>query len=157
MTTFIAAPVERCFRLSLSIDLHLASTPGERAIAGVTSGLIRNGEHVTWSGRHFGLRLKHESVIDGWRPFSYFRDTMVRGVFRSFQHEHHFAAMDDGTRLRDEIRFSAPLGPLGRLAERRVRAHLVKFLRRRNDMLQRVAQSGEGWQRYLDGPPIERT
>ena len=128
----------------------------ERAIAGKTAGLLLPGETVTWSGRHFGLRLRHTSVIDGWRPFSFFRDRMVTGVFRSFEHDHHFAAMDDGTRMRDEIRFSAPLGPLGRLVEGRVRAHLTKFVHRRNAALKRVAESEE-WHRYLDAqPPIAR-
>ena len=40
--TKIAAPPGRCFLLSLSIDIHKASTKqtSERAIAGVTSGII---------------------------------------------------------------------------------------------------------------------
>ena len=143
--------MERCFRLSLSLELHRDSG-GERIVAGKSGGLLLHGETVTWSGRHFGLRLRHESVIDGWRPFSFFRDTMVQGVFRSFAHDHHFAAMDDGTRMRDEIRFHAPLGPVGRLVEGRVRAHVMKFLLRRNAYLKRIAESEE-WHRYLDGQP----
>ena len=154
MTTMIQAPVERCFRLSLSVELHLASVgSGERVVAGVASGLMRSGDTVTWSGRHFALRLRHTSVIDGWRPFVYFRDAMVEGWFASFAHDHHFATMDDGTRMRDEMQFSAPLGVLGRVAERAaLRRHLVKLLRRRNAMIKRVAESDE-WHQYLDGQP----
>ncbi|MEZ4309048.1 MAG: hypothetical protein R3F14_13505 [Polyangiaceae bacterium] len=46
ITTLIAAPVERAFDLSRSIDLHTVSTAetGETAVAGVTSGLIGLGE-----------------------------------------------------------------------------------------------------------------
>src|SRR5215467_10893054 len=42
LTTHISAPLERCFHLCRSIDLHMASTnwTGEKAVAGVTSGLI---------------------------------------------------------------------------------------------------------------------
>ena len=159
MTTWIAAPVERVFLLSLSVELHLDSArrSRERAVAGVTSGLMRSGDRVTWSGRHFGLRLRHESVIDGWRPFTYFRDSMVSGTFRSFRHEHHFAAMDDGTRMRDELHFTAPLGRLGRMVEGRVRAHLLHFLWQRNERIKQAAESGD-WHRYLDGqPPVERS
>lgn len=156
MTTWIAAPVERCFRLSLSLELHLDSIRRERIVEGKPGGLLLQGETVTWTGRHFGVRLRHQTVIDGWRPFSFFRDSMVRGAFRSFAHEHHFAAMDDGTRLRDEVRFSMPLGPLGRMAEGRVRAHLTRLLQRRNAYLKRVAETAE-WHKYLDGQPaIER-
>ncbi|WP_421978731.1 hypothetical protein [Roseivirga seohaensis] len=47
--TIIKAPVQRCFDLSRSIDLHQISTieTKERAIAGKTSGLIGLNETVT--------------------------------------------------------------------------------------------------------------
>ena len=55
LETKIAAPPERCFLLSLNIDLHMESTAPTRevAIAGVTHGIIGPGETVTWRGRHF--------------------------------------------------------------------------------------------------------
>jgi ligand-binding SRPBCC domain-containing protein len=152
LTTWIDAPVERCFKLSTSIDLHIAST-GEQAVGGVTTGLIGEGEMVKWSSRHFGLRLHHTGRIDGWRPYSYFRDVMVESMFRHFEHEHFFAVMDDGTRMRDEVRFSIPGGSLGRLATRLfVRRHLTVFLTKRNAEIKRVAESEE-WHHYLDGRP----
>ena len=157
MTTLINAPVERCFRLSLSVDLHLkaAERTGERVLAGVSSGLIRAGQTVTWSGRHLGLRSEHTSVIDGWRPYTYFRDTMTKGRFAHFAHEHHFAPMNDGTRMRDDVDFSAPLGPLGRFVEGRLRKHLREFLLEHNAFLKQVAES-ELWHQYLDKePPLD--
>jgi ligand-binding SRPBCC domain-containing protein len=155
LVTWIDAPVERCFRLATSIDLHIASTvsTGEKAVDGVVTGLICGGETVTWQGRHFGVRLRHTSLVDAWRPCSYFRDVMVRGMFARFQHEHFFAAMDDGTRMRDEIRFCAPWGSLGRLATRLVvRKHLTTLVTKRNALIKRVAESEE-WHTYLDGRP----
>ena len=49
LTIEINAPIERCFDLSRSIDLHTLSTShtNEKAIAGVTSGLIGLNEEVT--------------------------------------------------------------------------------------------------------------
>jgi ligand-binding SRPBCC domain-containing protein len=155
LMTWIDAPVERCFKLSTSIDLHVASaaTTGEEAVDGVITGLIGEGETVTWRGRHYGVRLRHKSRIEGWRPYSYFRDVMIDGVFQRFEHEHFFAPMDDGTRMRDEIRFTAPWGPLGRMATKMfVRKHLTAFLIRQNTMIKRVAESEE-WHKYLDGRP----
>ncbi len=151
LTTWMDAPVERCFKLAASIDLHLvtAEAIGETAVDGVTSGLIGAGEMVTFEGRHFGLRLSHTSRIDGWRPYSYFRDVMVDGSFARFEHEHHFAAMDDGTRMRDEIRFAAPYGLMGRTAEKVLKRHFMKLLKRRNALIKRVAESEE-WRRYLE-------
>jgi ligand-binding SRPBCC domain-containing protein len=152
LATWIDAPVERCFLLSLSVDLHVASARSsrERAIGGVTTGLMSEGETVTFQGHHFGVPLKHTSLIDIARPYSHFRDVMTEGVFKTFEHDHHFAPMDDGTRIRDEIRFEAPLGILGRWATRLfVRRHLAVFLNERNAVIKRVAESDE-WQRYLN-------
>jgi ligand-binding SRPBCC domain-containing protein len=152
LTTWIDAPVERCFKLSASIDLHLASaaSTGEKAVDGVTTGLIGDGQMVTWNARHFGLRLHHASRIDGWRPYAYFRDVMVEGVFQRYEHQHFFAVMDDGTRMRDEIRLSLAGGSLGRLVGPLVRKHLIALLLRRNATIKRVAESEE-WHHYLDG------
>ena len=49
METHVKAPIDRCFDLSRSIDLHVISTKNshERATAGRTSGLIALGETVT--------------------------------------------------------------------------------------------------------------
>jgi ligand-binding SRPBCC domain-containing protein len=155
LTTWIDAPVERCFKLSTSIDLHVvsAASTGEMAVDGVTTGLIGNGEMVTWQGRHFGLKLRHASRIDAWRPYSYFRDVMIDGVFARFEHEHFFAPMDEGTRMRDEVRFSAPWGVLGRVATKMlVRKHLMELLTRRNAVIKQVAESAE-WHRYLSDRP----
>jgi hypothetical protein len=146
LSTWIDAPVERCFLLSLSIDLHVASgrDAGERAIEGVTSGLISEGQAVTFQGRRFGVRWRHSSRIEMLRPYSYFRDVMVDGHFNRYEHDHHFAAMDDGTRMRDEIVFS--LGwSLGRLGARK---RLAASLKQRNAMIKRVAESEE-WRKYL--------
>jgi hypothetical protein len=54
LTTFIAAPAERVFNLSRSINLHKISTSdtGEDAIAGTTTGLINLNETVTWRAKH---------------------------------------------------------------------------------------------------------
>jgi len=152
LTTWMDAPVERCFKLATCIDLHVASAAqtGEKAIGGVTSGFIGEGETVQWRGRHLGRTRTHTSKVDGWRPYSYFRDVMVEGSFALFEHEHHFAVMDDGTRMRDEIRFAAPYGALGRIAEKTViRRHLVRLLKQRNAFIKRTAES-DGWRKYLE-------
>jgi ligand-binding SRPBCC domain-containing protein len=153
LVTWIDAPVERCFRLSANIDLHVASAAStkEEAVDGVRSGLIGEGQTVTFRGRHFGFNLSHTSRIEAWRPYTFFRDVMIAGHFKRFEHDHHFAAMDDGTRVRDEIRFSAPWGVLGRLAAvLLLRRHLTTMLSRRNEVIKRVAESEE-WHAYLDG------
>jgi ligand-binding SRPBCC domain-containing protein len=153
--TRIAAPPDRCFLLSLNIDLHKESTAqtSERAIAGVTHGLIGPNETVTWQGRHFGLMLTHETLISKYARPHHFQDIMLRGTFKSFEHDHYFDEQPDGTTLmRDELRFAAPLGPLGWLAETLIlRRYLSSFLMERNQLIKAVAESPEArWKKYID-------
>jgi ligand-binding SRPBCC domain-containing protein len=153
--TRIAAPPERCFLLSLNIDLHKESTAqtNERAIAGVTHGLIGPNQTVTWQGRHFGLMLTHETLISKYARPHHFQDIMLRGTFKSFEHDHYFDEQPDGTTLmRDELRFAAPLGPLGWLAETLIlRRYLSSFLMERNQLIKVVAESPEArWKKYID-------
>jgi len=154
LETRIAAPARRCFFLSLNIDLHMQSTAGtrERAVAGVTTGLIGEGESVTWRGRHFGLMLQHTSKITQYEPPSFFQDVMTAGLFKSFEHDHRFQEQDGGTVMREEVRFSAPFGVLGLMVERLVlRTYLNRFLLERNKFVKQVAES-EMWREYLSKP-----
>ena len=160
LETEIAASPERCFLLSLSIDLHMDSTAPtrERAIAGVTHGIIGPNQTVTWRGRHFGLMLTHTSLIDRYDPPIYFRDVMIKGHFRSFEHEHFFEpTKDGGTIMRDRLAFKAPFGMVGRLAERLVlRSYLTQFLRQRDAAIRRVAESPSGeWRQYLRNTSLQ--
>jgi len=152
LSTLIAAPIERVFDLARSIDLHTASTAatGERAVAGVTSGLIGSGEQVTWRARHFGVWQSLTSRIEIFERPSHFRDSMVRGAFRRFDHDHFFEPCAEGTRMRDVFDYASPLGILGRLAdglflERYMRA----LLSERNRVIKEVAESQDAWRQYV--------
>jgi ligand-binding SRPBCC domain-containing protein len=151
LETLIGAPVDRCFMLSLSVDLHIDSThpTRERAIAGVTSGVMQMGEQVTWEARHLGLRQRLTSQITEYNRPSFFQDTMLSGPFSNFQHDHRFKPQDSSTLMTDELRFSAPLGLLGRAAERLfLRDYLTRFLLNRNEAI-RVAAESRQWEKYL--------
>ncbi|HET7584295.1 MAG TPA: SRPBCC family protein [Gemmatimonadaceae bacterium] len=151
LTTRIAAPLERCFDLSRSVELHTHSTAetGERAVAGRTSGLLELGEQVTWEARHFGVRQRLTSCISAYDRPSHFRDSMVRGAFRRIDHDHYFTPDGNGgTIMRDVLEYDAPLGVLGRIAERLVlTAHLHRLLERRNEAIKSIAESDQ-WRSY---------
>jgi ligand-binding SRPBCC domain-containing protein len=129
----------------------MASTAGtrEQAVAGVTTGLIGEGKSVTWRGRHFGLMLQHTSRITQYEPPAFFQDVMTAGAFKSFEHNHRFQELEGETVMRDELRFSAPLGALGLMVERLVlRDYLTRFLLERNKFVKQIAES-EMWREYL--------
>ena len=156
LRTFIAAPRERVFDLSRSIDLHQRSTgsTGETAVAGRTAGLIELGETVTWRARHLGVTQHLTSRIAGFDRPRWFRDEMVRGAFAWMEHDHWFDTADGGTVLRDRFRFAAPLGPLGRIAELvLLRRYMTRFLVARNAHIKHVAESEE-WREFLGGGDV---
>jgi len=150
-----AAPAQRTFDLARSIGVHLLANThfGEQATAGVCTGLIGPGEQVTWRARHFWVRQSLTSAITVYDPPGYFQDTMLRGAFKSMQHDHYFRELPANggqpqTEMRDVFRFSAPLGPLGWLAERMVlRRYMRNLLRERNRIIQQVAADGS-WRKY---------
>ncbi len=152
LITVIGAPIERVFDLARSIDLHTASTlgTGERAVSGVTSGLIGRGQEVTWRARHFGVWQHLTSRITAFERPIHFTDEMVRGAFRRMEHQHLFEATSEGSTMRDIFEFSSPLGILGRIADRLVlQRYLRSFLIERNRIIRETAES-EAWRKYLN-------
>jgi len=152
--TTINAPIERCFDLARSVEVHLAGNIhwGEQAVAtaGVTSGLVSLGQRVTWRAKHFGLWQTLTSEITAMEPPGYFQDTMIHGAFRSMKHDHFFRSLSSGnTEMKDVFCFAAPFPGLGLLAEALVlRRYMRALLHERNMALKQIAESSE-WRQYL--------
>ncbi|WP_326099807.1 SRPBCC family protein [Paenibacillus pabuli] len=133
----IHAPIERCFDYARDMDIHTRTVwkhTREQAVAGVTTGRIGEGDTVTFEARHFGIRQKLTSrIIEYNRPYL-FVDQMERGAFKSMRHEHSFTRIDEQmTCMRDTLRFEAPLGVLGWVAERAfLKRYMLAFLKSRN-------------------------
>lgn len=143
ITTSIAAPLATCFDLARSVDAHLESAAGtgERVVGGKLSGLLELGDEVTWEAKHFGITQRLSSKITAYRPRTFFQDRMTRGAFRFLEHDHFFEPEGDGTLMIDVMRFQAPLGPLGWIAERILLApHLREFLTTRGLALKAMAE-----------------
>jgi ligand-binding SRPBCC domain-containing protein len=149
--TPIDAPPERVFDLARSIDAHQHSTSHthERAVAGVTRGLIGMGQEVTWEARHFGIKQRLTVRITGFERPARFQDTMISGAFKSMKHDHEFNPYLPGTLMVDHFEFESPGGLLGRLFDRVFLAgYMRRFLVRRNQVLKRLAES-EDWRKYI--------
>jgi ligand-binding SRPBCC domain-containing protein len=148
----ITAPIQRCFDLSRSIELHLLGTKdtGEQAVGGVRAGLIGPDEFVRWRAKHLGVRQHLTSKITAFDFPNYFQDTMTEGAFKFMQHDHFFTALGDSqTEMRDRFTFAAPLPVLGSIAEHLfLRRYMDRFLRRRNEILKQVAES-DRWQDFI--------
>jgi len=148
---FIDAPIDLVFDLSRSIEAHLHSTrhTGERVVDGLTSGLLEAGNEVTWEARHLGVRQRLTvHMVFCQRP-ERFRDSMVRGAFRRFDHDHVFESSDGGTIVRERFDFEAPLGWLGRAAEALfLTRYMRRFLMRRLETIKSLAESSD-WRNHI--------
>ncbi|MEH6305659.1 SRPBCC family protein [Olivibacter sp. CPCC 100613] len=145
LTTTIRADIDICFDLSRSIDLHCISTVGtdERAIDGVTCGLIGFNETVTWQAKHFGIRQRLTSKITAYdRPF-HFRDEQLKGAFAHIRHDHFFKSVDHATLVIDHFDYGVPYGVFGKSFDRVIlNNYLRRFLEERNRIIKDYAESG---------------
>lgn len=151
LKTKINAPIERCFLLSLSVDLHQLSTKqtNERAIAGVTSGLMKLNDVVTWRAKHFGVYQNLTSKITEYESPKFFVSEMVKGAFKKFHHKHIFEQRGNETVMTDKIEIKAPFGLVGELFTKFIlKDYMAKFLKERNKTIKQIAE-GNDWKKLL--------
>ncbi len=147
----IKAPIERVFDLARCIDLHekTMSMHNEKAIAGITKGLINLGETVTWEATHFKVRQNLTSKITEFNYPKHFRDEMVKGAFKRFTHDHYFEETKGSTIMNDVFDYTSPLWFLGKIADALFLENYMKnMLEERNNLIKSVAES-EDWRKFL--------
>jgi hypothetical protein len=157
LTTWIKAPVDRCFRLATSVDVHqiMASLSLDGARKPSLFRQFSPGDHLTWTG-HLALLPRYTTRILQVRPYACYREVLEAGCFLHFEHDHHFTPLNEGTRMRDEIRFVIPPGILGPMTTPLVRRYLIWRISTRNSLLRKIAQSGL-WKQYLESAPVAQT
>ena len=152
LTLFIAAPAERVFNLSRSINLHQISTidTNEKAIGGVLNGLININETVTWQAKHLFKTRQFTSKITAMQSPDFFIDEMLKGDFKSFHHEHHFKAVENGSIMIDVVNFESPYGIIGKIANSLfLKSYIEKLLIKRNTVIKDYAET-QKWKVILN-------
>ena len=145
------APIEIVFDLSRSIDFHMHTQKRhhEVAVKGKTSGLSELGDTVTWHARHFGIPQYLTAKITQFdRPYS-FRDSMVKGSFKSFDHDHFFKVEGDKVHAIDIFDYESPLFWIGNIADSLfLKRYMTKFFERKNQITKEVLDSG-AWNQFI--------
>jgi len=143
LQTVIKADIQTVFDLARDIDLHQKSTfkTGEKAIAGRTSGLIEQGETVTWRAKHLGFYQTHTSEIINMEKPDQFTDIMLKGTFKSLRHQHIFRQEGENTTMTDIFEFESPLGIIGKLFNKFfLKNYMTGFLLERNKLIKATAE-----------------
>jgi ligand-binding SRPBCC domain-containing protein len=149
--TKINAPINRCFDLSTSIDLHKisASKSKEEVISGRSEGLIILNETVTWKAKHFGIWHKMKVKISEYDRPNFFIDEMVNGRFKFMKHKHEFKSEGNLTIMIDYFDFASPLGILGKLVDKVILSkYMENFLLERNQIIKEFAETDK-WKQVL--------
>jgi ligand-binding SRPBCC domain-containing protein len=152
LTTFVAAPAERVFDLSRSIDLHKQAMNkyNEAAVAGTRFGLIEKDETVTWKAKHFFKNRLLKVKVTEMKPYESFTDEKVEGDFKAMKHVHHFKPCDNGTIMIDLFEFESPYGFIGKIFNSLVLSkYMARLLEQRNKMIKEFAETDK-WKRLLE-------
>ena len=106
----VRSSIETVFDLCRSVQVHLvsASETKEELVGAVTRDLLELGDEVTFKATHFGVSQTVTSWITKFDRPRMFRDSMVSGAFRRFDHDHVFTPVGDSTLVEDRFDFDAP-------------------------------------------------
>src|SRR5687767_1658363 len=151
LTTFVAAPIERVFDLSRSIDLHQQSMLryNERSVGEKRSGLMKTGDVVIWQAKHLLKERKLKVAITDMKPPFSFVDEQVEGDFAMMKHEHYFKELQNGTFMIDQFHFEIAYGKLGALFNQvYFTRYMQRLLEERNELIKKVAE-GANWKQFL--------
>lgn len=143
LTTKIKASKQVVFDLSRNIDLHQLSMKDskEKAIEGITSGLINLNDTVTFKGKHFGVYLTHQSRITKMKLYDCFTDEMIKGSFKSFIHHHEFEEDHGITTMTDKIFYEVPYGIVGKIFDNLIlKRYIQNLIEKRNNILRQQSE-----------------
>jgi ligand-binding SRPBCC domain-containing protein len=152
LTTYIAAPQDRVFDLSRSIDLHKASMKKyrESIIDGRMNGLLDLNESVTWTARHLMKQRVLKIRLTKLQRPDYFIDEQEEGDFKMLKHEHYFKPIENGTIMIDQFHYETPMGWVGKFVNSIYLENYIKVLLvNRNNTIKQVAE-GNLWNQYLN-------
>jgi ligand-binding SRPBCC domain-containing protein len=117
----VAVSAERAFGIYADAHNLEPMTPPWLHFQVTTPGEIRMeaGALLDYRLRLHGFPIRWTTRIETWEPPHRFVDTQLKGPYSLWHHTHEFEPDGEGaTVIRDRVRYSIPLGPLGQLAER---------------------------------------
>jgi ligand-binding SRPBCC domain-containing protein len=125
----IRAPIDEVFsffRDPLNLE---AITPSWLGFAFTrTPPPLQEGVRIDYRLRLAGVPFRWRTRIAVWEPPLRFVDVQELGPYALWEHTHLFEPIDAGVLMTDAVRYSLPLGPLGRVAHwLAVRAALARI------------------------------
>ncbi len=100
---------------------------------------MRAGARIDYRITLFGVPFSWQTEITCWEPGIRFVDEQRSGPFRVWIHEHRFDSLGPrSTRIRDEVSYTLPFEPIGRLAHPLVRSRLDRIFEYREQRVREL-------------------
>ncbi len=137
-STWIERPVEEMYAFFADAGNLERVTPPELRFRILTPLPIemKVGALIEYRLALFGVPFGWRTEISCWDPPRRFVDRQLAGPYRKWIHTHEFTPERGGTRMRDNVEYGLPLGPLGLLALPLIRCQLKRIFDYREAALQ---------------------
>jgi len=140
----VDAPIDYVFDCERNITVHQETQKdrNEKAISGVTQGLINLNQEVEWKATHFGFNQKLRVKITKMDKPNLFVDELVKGIFKDYKHEHYFKSLHDKcTKKSDIIYFQSPFSFIGNIFDTLIlKKYLLNFLNTKNSQFKTIVE-----------------
>lgn len=97
-------------------------------ITSTSDDTVREGSRIKYRLRLLAIPMSWESRIAEYVDGSHFADEQISGPYARWYHRHVFRAVADGVEMTDDVEYSLPFGPLGRLVHWLVVRHQLRAI-----------------------------
>ncbi|MBV9769413.1 MAG: SRPBCC family protein [Bryobacterales bacterium] len=100
---------------------------------------VSRGAHIQYRLSWHHIPLLWTTEFTRWNPPHDFEDIQLSGPYKLWRHTHTFEARDGGTQISDNVEYTLPFGPLGKLAHAfQVRRNIEKIFDYRYQRIQKM-------------------
>lgn len=134
----LSAPLEQVFPFFATPENLERITPSSMRMDYLTPSPIpmHAGSVIDYVIKLDGIPLRWTTIIADYKPPYRFVDVQLRGPYAFWHHTHTFEEIHGGTRVRDEVRYAMPFGPLGTIVHAlKVKRDLARIFSYRSEFL----------------------